>query len=156
MRTYQAEERAEAVALAASLGPKKAALQLGYPIRTVSHWTHGDTHRADLAPVMQAAEATIAARLTAAHRVALDAVLAGLADPKSRLGDRAAALRTIGEQLALAEGRATSRTESTNLNVNLPAGSPLAELSAEERAELRAYIEGIPDPLALTEGADRG
>jgi hypothetical protein len=150
-RTYLAPEKAEAVALAATIGPLKAGDALGIPRRTVASWMHKPEH----SEVIRAAEATIAQRLSEAHRVALDAVLAGLADPHSKLGDRAAALRVLGEQLALAEGRATSRTESTNLNFNIPEGSPLADLTWEEREELRRFVAAMPDPLALTEGADR-
>jgi hypothetical protein len=152
MRTYTYAEKSEAVALAASIGPLRAGDALGIPRRTVASWMHKPEH----SEVIRAAEATIAERLKDAHRVALDAVLAGLADPHSKLGDRAAALRVLGEQLALADGRATSRTESTNLNFNIPEGSPLAEMTWEEREELRRYIAAIPDPLALTEGDGNG
>ena len=151
-RTYLASEKAEAVALAATIGPKMAAKQLGFPVTTVVYWMH----KPAASPIIAAAEASIAARLASAHKIALDAVLAGLADPKSRLGDRAAALRVLGEQLALAEGRATSRTESTNLNFNIPEGSPLADLTWEEREELRRFVAAMPDPLALTEGDSDG
>lgn len=150
MRTYSAEEKAEAIALAASVGPKVAAATLGLPRTSVQYWMH----KPAASPIIAAAEATIAERLKDAHARALVSVMEGLADPKARLGDRAAALRVLGEQLALAEGRATSRTESTNLNFNIPEGSPLAEMTWEEREELRRYIEAIPVPPLLTGGTD--
>jgi hypothetical protein len=149
-RHYTEAERMEAVALAATVGPLRASQQLGYPMTTVAYWMH----RPAASPIIAAAEASIAERLKDAHARALASVMEGLADPHSKLGDRAAALRVLGEQLALAEGRATSRTESSVLTVNLPANSPLAELSAEEREELRRYIEAIPVPPLLTEGDD--
>jgi hypothetical protein len=113
MRTYSAEQKAEAVALAATIGPLRAGDALGIPRRTVASWMHNPAASA----IIRAAEASIAERLKAAHADALAAVMEGLHDPRSRLGDRAAALRVFGEQLALAEGRATSRTESANVNV---------------------------------------
>lgn len=131
MRTYTYAERAEAVALAASIGPKKAALQLGYPVTTVVYWMHKPEH----SEVIRAAEATIAERLKDAHARALASVMEGLADPKARLGDRAQALRILGEQLALAEGRATSRSENLNVNVD--------GLNYIEREEMRRYTEGL-------------
>lgn len=130
-RTYSAEQRAEAVALAASIGPLKAGDALGIPRRTVAYWTHQPA----AGPIIAAAEATIAQRLTEAHRVALDAVLLGLADPKARLGDRAQALRVLGEQLALAEGRATSRSENLNVQVD--------GMDYMQRAEMTRYVESL-------------
>lgn len=79
-------------------------------------------HQPAASPIIAAAEAGIAERLTAAHAVALEAVRKALDDPKARLGDKAQALRVLGEQAALAEGRATSRTESMNLNLNVSPG----------------------------------
>jgi len=154
-RTYLASEKAEAVALAASIGPLRAGDALGIPRRTVASWMHKPEH----SEVIRAAEATIAERLKAAHALALDAALAFLKEPSGshRGSDIAALLRTLGEQLALAEGRATSRTESTNLNFNIPEGSPLADLTWEEREELRRFVAAMPDPLAqLTEGDSDG
>ena len=135
-RSYSMEQRAEAVALAASIGPLKAGDALGIPRRTVAWWCH----RPAAGPIIAAAERTIAQRLSEAHRVALDAVLAGLADPSAKLGDRAAALRVLGEQAALAQGRATSRIESTNLNVNAETG-----LTDPETMQLRAWLESMQE-----------
>jgi hypothetical protein len=146
-RTYTEAERMAGVALAATVGPLRASQQLGYPMTTVAYWMH----RPAASPIIAAAEASIAARLKDAHARALASVMEGLADPKARLGDRAAALRVLGEQLALAEGRATSNIHSENVNFNIPEGSPLAEMTWEEREELRRYIAAIPVPPALTE-----
>jgi transposase-like protein len=150
--TFSAETRAEAVALAASIGPVKAARQLGLNRTTVQKWCH----RPAASPIIAAAEARIADRLKAAHEVALQAVLDGLHDPRSRLGDRAQALRVLGEQLALAEGRATSRTESMSLTASVNAGlseDQVADVRDAIDAFLRAKDAGeaiqiIEDPLA--------
>jgi hypothetical protein len=115
MRTYSAGERADAVALAAAIGPKMAAKQLGYPVTTVVYWCHQPA----AAPIIAAAEANIADRLEAAASIALEAVTEGLRDPKARLGDRARALEVLATQANLATGRATMRSENTNLNLNV-------------------------------------
>jgi hypothetical protein len=104
MSRHSPEARSAAVALAAALGPTKAAKQLGLPVRTVAYWTHQPT----ASPIIADAERSIAERLVAAHEKALEAVEAGLTDPTTRLSDRAAALRTLGDQAALAYGRATA------------------------------------------------
>ena len=113
MRHYTAEDRADAVALAASVGPMRAADQLGIPRRTVNYWAHKPEH----SQVMRAAEAKIADRLESAASLALDAVVQGLRDGKARLGDRARALEVLATQANLASGRATVRSENTNLNL---------------------------------------
>ena len=153
-RSYTNEQKAEALGLAASVGPKRAAEHLGLPVRTVTYWTHQPASSV----VMAAAEATIAERLKAAHAAALQAVMDGLRDPRSRLGDRATALRVLGEQLALAEGRATSNVELHSST------SPLDALSPDEQRQLADTIDtlfrqedaqqalsvALVDPLSLT------
>jgi len=113
MRQYSTEERADAVALAATIGPKRAAEQLGIPPRTVAYWTH----KPAASPIIAAAEAKIADRLESAASLALDAVVQGLRDGKARLGDRARALEVLATQANLASGRATMRSENVNLNL---------------------------------------
>lgn len=103
-RDYTREQKAEAVALAVSVGPTEAAKQLGYPVRTVTGWLHQPAH----SEVIRVVEQTIADRLLAAQERALDVVLEGLEDPDARLGEKAAALRVLGEQANLAAGRATA------------------------------------------------
>jgi transposase-like protein len=144
-RHYSAEEKTSGVALAASIGPKKAAEQLGFPVRTVTYWMH----QPQASPIIRAAETTIAERLAAAHEKALAAVLEGLDDPRARLSDRAAALRVLGEQRLLAEGRATVRSENLNLSANVPLMTPedrdaaaefVRALSAMSDDELRVWL----------------
>jgi hypothetical protein len=115
MRTYTHAERSDAVALAAAIGPKMAAKQLGYPVTTVVYWCHQPA----ASPIIAAAEASIAERLEAAASIALEAVTDGLRDPKARLGDRARALEVLATQANLATGRATMRSENTTLNLNV-------------------------------------
>jgi hypothetical protein len=182
MRTYSAAERTAGVALAASIGPKKAALQLDIPVTTLVYWMH----RPAASPIIAAAEASIAERLEAAHKIALDAVLAGLAEPRAKLGDRAQALRVLGEQANLAMGRATMRSENVNLNLNqyemtLDAMNPAAyhamlaamaeytgenvvdhliealrRLSPEQTAELEARIVEAEKPITWDETPSEG
>ena len=54
MRMYSAAERAAGVALAATIGPKMAAKQLGYPVTTVVYWMH----KPAASPIIAAAEAS--------------------------------------------------------------------------------------------------
>ena len=107
---YTEGQRTEAIALAAAIGPLKAGKKLGIATSTITYWMHRPAAR----PVIAAVERDIASALRAAHAETLASVLAGVRDPKSRLGERAAALRVLGEQLALAEG-------SSSLNVELHA-----------------------------------
>jgi len=143
-RTYTAEERAEAVGLATSIGPKRAGEQLGMPGRTIAYWLRQPSSSVVIARV----EANIAERLKEAHEVALAAVLDGLKDPRARLGDRAAALRVLGEQRALAEGRATANVHNLNLNVDGTAKPDELDAIADgltyaERRDLSQYIDRI-------------
>lgn len=145
MRTYTAEQRADAVALAASIGPLKAAKSLGLPVSTVTFWTH----KPAASPIIAAVERSIAQRLSDAHSEALAAVMAGLRDPSAKLGDRAAALRVLGDQLALAQGRAT-----TNVELQMHGGTE-ADLSEEERSSLRDYLDSIHGTIEAYEAAHR-
>lgn len=132
-REYTATERAEAVALASAIGAKRAAVQLSIPRRTISYWLRQPAST----PVMAQAEADVATMLRTAHARALSSVMAGLDDPKARLGDKAAALRVLGEQLALAEGRATA-----NIAVNDTTWRPPV-LEEGERARLGDWLDAI-------------
>ena len=129
---YTEEQRTEAVALSTSVGVRRAALTLGYPVSTVRLWTL----RPSSGPIIAAAERSIAERLVEAHKVALASVLDGLGDPKARLGDRAQALRVLGEQAALAEGRATSRSENFTVSVAVTAD----DLARQEEARRYARM----------------
>jgi hypothetical protein len=157
MTYYSPEQRAEAVALARAVGPVKAAKQLGYPMRTVAHWAAGDVAMVNASPLAGAAiakvEATIAQRLAEAHEMALRAVMDGLSDPKARLGDKAAALRVLGEQRALAEGRATSRSESLNVNIG-PDIDPESGLTWDQRRDLADWIDANATVIAQAEEAE--
>ena len=143
MRHYQPSERADAVALAATIGPKRAAEQLGIPPRTVAYWTHQPA----ASPIIAAAEASIAERLEAAASIALESVTEALRDPKARLGDRARALEVLATQANLATGRATMRSESVNVNLT-EYESALSDMSPVNLramvAEMVAYNGGNP------------
>lgn len=140
-RQYTEAERAEAVALAAAIGPVKAAEKLGLPRRTVSYWLHQPA----ASPIIAAAEMGIADQLRAVNALALAEVTAGLRDPKARLGDKVAALRVVAEQLALAENRSTS-----NSNVHYRAFGTDAEpeksgLTPEEMRDLRDWLDSVEE-----------
>lgn len=141
-RTYTDLERAEAQGLAAAIGPVKAAEKLGIPRRTVASWMHMPA----ASPIIAAAEQDIANALRHAHAKALSAVMDGLNDPKARLSDRARALEVLGEQLALAEGRATENVNlHTNGSVQWRSVPDQAPLNDEERIELRDWLDQLDD-----------
>lgn len=126
-RTYTEAEKAEAVGLATAIGPLKAARQLGIPPRTVANWMHRPASSA----VIAAVETTIAERLAEAHERALAAVLSMIDDPKAKLGEKARALEVLGQQRALAEGRATANIEQHTYGGG-PIGDVLTDLSEEQ------------------------
>jgi transposase-like protein len=156
MRTYTAEERAAAVGLAMSIGPMRAAHQLGYPVRTVTAWRAGERHGDDVAPIVAASRQEMGAVLQEAADLGASTLLAVMRDPKASAVAKVRAAEVAIDKHLLFSGAATSRTESTSVNYNIPEGSPLAEMTWEEREELRRYIAAIPDPLALTEGDGNG
>ena len=85
---------------------------------------------------MAQAEQDVADMLRRAHAKALASVAAGLDDPKARLADRARALEVLGEQLALAEGRATANIATSTVRQD-----PMDVLSDEERAALTDLLD---------------
>lgn len=137
-RTYTAEEKATAIGLAASIGPHKAAQQLGYPTATVARWTHQPA----ASEVIRAVEVTIAQRLEEAASLALEAVTEGLRDPKARLGDRARALDVLATQANLAAGRATGNlsitTERSVLDQAIDAAN--VEMTDEQREAFKGWV----------------
>lgn len=128
-RSYTEAERAEAVGVALTIGTKKAAVQLGIPRRTLSSWLQRPT--AEVQAAIVRTHDDVAARLWEAVTAGTDAVLAGLRDPKARLGEKATALRIVVEAHALITGQATSRTETTTLDT----GPQLTD------AERRAFVD---------------
>ena len=99
-RSYTAAERAEAVALALAIGPLKAAEQLGIPPRTVAAWRSGERQAPEVRAVILSSRHALAERMNEILSVASEQVLAGLRDPRQRLGDRVRAL-----EVALAAAR---------------------------------------------------
>lgn len=139
-RSYTEAERADAVGLALTIGTKKAALQTGIPRRTLSSWIQRPTSEVQAAIVRTHDD--VAARLWEAVTTGTDAVLAGLRDPKARLGEKATALRIVVEAHALITGQATSRVESTT--------SPVDSMTEEERLHARDAIEEMERLIAMS------
>lgn len=121
---------------AAGLTHEAIAERTGIPRRTVS----AILKRQPVADVVTAeVQADMLTRMKEAHERALTAVHAGLDDPKARLADKAAALRILGEQINLTEGRSTSNLA---VAVRGEGDYPLTDgLSDAERAALRAVID---------------
>lgn len=142
LRTYSDGERAEAVALSLTIGADAAAKRLGIPRRNISRWRRTPTPV--VAGVIEASAQDIARKLWEAVDAGTDAVLAGLRDPKGRLGDKANALRIVVEAHALLTGGPTARSESLNVNV-VPGDTP--EFRRSARAWLDELIAAPDDEL---------
>jgi hypothetical protein len=140
MRTYTAEERAAAVGLAMSIGPMRAAQQLGYPVRTVTAWRSGERHGDDITPIVAASRQELARRLWEGVTAGVDAVLEGLHDPRQRLADRARALEVVMNAHQLLTGGSTSNVSAISVNID-PNIDPESGLSWEERDQLRDWLE---------------
>ena len=153
-RTYTAEQKAEAVGLAYSIGPKKAGEQLGIPPRTVAYWKRHGTGSSVVEAAISVVATNIAERLEAAHALALDTVIEGLRNPKTRLSDAARALEVLGTQLQLARGAATQNIETHAYGIT---GNLTDEEKDQARELLRALAMADLNPqetLALRQGLD--
>lgn len=157
-RTYTDAEKAEAVGLALTMGPVKAARQLGIPHRNLSNWMRSP----DAVVLRLESREQVAAKLWQGVVVGVDQVLAGLRDPNARLSDKARALEVLAQQHALLTGGVTERTETThsegwqaiapvNVRAELARWMEVIENSTdEELAEHEAKAERF---LHLAEGA---
>lgn len=142
MPIHDPARKAEAIGLAMTLGADEAAARTGIPRRTISRWlTREETPEPP---------ASVVDRLWQAVEVGTDAVLAGLADPRSRLSDRARALEVASRAHALLTGGLTSRSEIVARDPDSAAVDDLIDgLSWEEKAELRnAYDDALERILA--------
>lgn len=123
------QDRARAIGLGLTRGAVVASELTGIPRRSISRWLASP----DAVVLRQETREQIAERLWGAVAEGVQAVTEGLRDPRSRLGDRAAALRIVIEGHALISGGATSRTET----VTTP------RLSDEQRIAARDFIGAI-------------
>jgi transposase-like protein len=153
-RTYTAAERTEAVALALSSNPKEAARQTGIPHRTISSWLTGERSKGQLAPIIAATAHDLEARMLEVLTLSTEQVLAGLKDPRSRLGDRVRAMETSLDAVRLLRGQSTG-----NLAVAVNGADAEQPLSDDEAAQLAdwlrlhdADIRAAEAQLALTSG----
>lgn len=134
-RTYTPEQRAEAIGLALVVGPLEAGKQLGISHRTVSSWVAGERRKAELSPLVAVSREQLAEKLAGTLNLAVDAVLSGLRDPKSRLSDRAHALDVLARHHALLTGGVTERTESETTVIED------GGLTFEQRLQLAAFLD---------------
>lgn len=157
-RTYTLQEKTEAIGLALSIGPLKAAKQLGMPVRTVSAWTAGERSAGSLSPIVTATREQAADRLWQTLQAATDAVEAGLRDPRQRLGDRARALEVLVHAHELLAGHSTENVAvgiGTAPGGGLPKEEATSGLDWREELQLAQWIErqlaAHADPAAITE-----
>lgn len=149
-KVYSEEQKAEAVGLALSIGPVKAAKQLGLSPKAIGRWRREPR----MVALANATQERMAERLREAMSVGLDAVLSGLHDPKSRLSDRAQALRVLTDAHQILTGGATARIESRNesIHVQVPAGlEPI--LTPDESRILERYMAQLEAGTAITYSA---
>lgn len=149
MTRWLPEARARAIGLALAVGADKASAQTGVPRRTISSWLGGERPAPELAAMAASSREQVAQKLWEAVTVGTEAVLAGLRDPKSRLGDKANALRIVAEQYALLTGGATSRSENLNLNANWQDTDDYRNAAPELQQQSAAMIEGILHELVM-------
>lgn len=156
MTHWTPEQRADAIGRALATSSKTAAAQTGIPRRTISSWLARERHAPEIEALIVDSREHVAAKLWEAVTVGTEQVLAGLRDPKARLGDKARALEVVASQYALLTGGVTARTESANLTVDL-----LADYSDADRQQLadvidtltqadaaNTVLEALPDPTA--------
>jgi transposase-like protein len=156
-RQYSAAERTEAVALGLAIGSVEAGKRLGISHRTISSWLSGERRGDEVQPVIIASRQQLAAKMQEVLTLAAEQVLAGLRDPRQRLGDRVRALevaleaaRLLGAESQGAESLTDDETAQLEdwLRVRAP------EIEAAER-ELAALGPGsIASPDAILEGDD--
>lgn len=132
--TWTDDQKARAVGLGLAVGAIAASEQTGIPRRTITRWLKEPS---GITTILRAeTRQQVAERLWTAVVEGTDAVLAGLKDPKARLGDKASALRIVVEAHQLISGGPTSRTETTT-------ASSVRPMSDYERAQLRDWIDAI-------------
>lgn len=134
-RAYTAAEKADAIALGLSVGAIEASRRTGIPRRSISRWLTSP----QAMPIRQATDAEIAESFKAIVTAGTAELLAGIRDPAAKLSDKARAVEVARESYLLLSGRATSRTESANLNVT--ANGNL--LTYQERQELARWLDQV-------------
>jgi transposase-like protein len=132
-RNYSQEEKAAAIALGLSIGGNNAADKLGMPRRSLHNWLEQEKR----VPTLITAEtrSAVVDRLWQTLVRATEAVEAGLADPRQRLGDRARALEVLVHSHELLRGGATE-----NVAVAVAPAENVVDmlaLSEEQRETLR-------------------
>lgn len=132
-RQWTEDERAKAIGLGMTRGAIVASKETGIPRRTITRWLASP----DAVVLRQESRAQVAEKLWSAVVEGTDAVVAGLRDPKARLGDKASALRIVVEAHALISGGATARTESTNLTVTR------SEQDFEDDRHLAEFLDAL-------------
>ena len=137
MTRYDENTRRQAVARALIVGPKRAALDMRLPPRTVADWWHDPRY---LAEVDETTRQHLASELWTTMTEALFRLRKGLADPRTRLHDVAYAYQVLRDSHALLSGGATSRVESTSMSLT---ASVNAGLSEEQVADVRDAIDAF-------------
>jgi hypothetical protein len=146
MRIHSDARRAEAIGLGLALGADEAAKRTGIARRTISRWL-ADPRRVEEAVDPTTHEA-IVGKLWEAVTVGTDAVLAGLRDPRARLGDKARALEIVSERHALLTGHSTANIAYSEAGARDPdhvaeqwLADLIADLPMDEKARLAHELD---------------
>lgn len=147
-RTYTMAERTEAVGLALAVGPLKAGEQLGIPGRTVASWANGERQAPEVRAVILSSRQALADRMNEILSVASEQVLAGLRDPKQRLGDRVRALEVALDAARIlgADMPDTGLSDDEALQLEDWLRVHASEIAAAE-SEVAALPEMAPGPI---------
>jgi transposase-like protein len=133
-RIYSREEREAATLRAVEIGDDQAAaIELGIPRRTITHWKREARKVTAVAETRQ----SFAERYADAESRALDRVLRILDNPRSRPRDVIQAGEWVSKQRALLLGQATAN------NMNVTVNSEAKELSWDEAAALRRWLDEV-------------
>lgn len=139
-RRYSDDEKALAVGLAASLGPVRAARQLGIPARNVSLWMSEPRWRTYL----EASHDQILETLRQASAAAASDLLRIIRDPNASDRDKVRASEVALDRYQLMSGGATERSENLNVEVQAASAYTTPEIRAQ-LAEWMAIIERATD-----------
>lgn len=137
MTRWQPAERANAIGLALAVGADKASAQTGIPRRTISSWLARERPAPELDALIVQSREDVVAKLWEAVTVGTEQVLAGLRDPKARLGDKANALRIVTEQYQLLTNQPTGINANLNANANVVTNA----LSPQEMDTLTDWLQ---------------
>ena len=132
-RSHTAEDRTRAIAMAAYVGPLRAAHETGISRTTIQLWLHNRLHRGSSPRPSRTSQPSYAVPTGNHSQRSRPAPTI----PKRDSATRPPRLRVPGEQLALAEGRATANIESHSYLKK----DPFSVLTDDDRRNLMRMLD---------------